>query len=132
MKHLPSIIAAVALLALGAGCATNSNNSRTQATPIVVTRSVAIAHSPQPNSTVIQAIKEVAEQLHLPNATTVDNESGIVTFYSNALSTSVQATIVGGQTVQITISNPPTAGQDATTQLAESFASQLDAKLKGL
>lgn len=132
MKHLQSLFAAVAVLALGAGCATNSNNSRTQAAPIVVTRSVAIAHAPQSNSTVIQAVKDVAEQLHLPDATTVDDASGIVTFYSNALSTSVQVTIVGGQTVQITISNPPSAGQDATTQLAENFASQLDAKLKSL
>jgi hypothetical protein len=131
MKYLSSLIVVAALLTLGTGCATNSDNSRTQATPIVVTRSVDITH-PEPNAAVLQAAKDVAQQLNLPAATLTDNDSGLVSFYSNALSTSIQVTIVGGKAVQITVCNPPAAGQDATVQLAQNFASQLDAKLQTL
>jgi len=127
MKQIASIVSAVVLLALASGCATSSQ----QSTPVNAIRSVPVPH-PVANAAIVQAAEDVAQSLNLPAPTSVDADSGVVSFANTANGTLVQVFVLSSSSVQITVVNPAAAGQGPTDQTADTFASQLATKLKNI
>jgi len=127
MKKLVSLVSVLALLVLISGCAT----SATDHAPAMAVRTVGVPNK-LPTKTVLQAAVDVAKSLDLPAPTSVDNDSGIVSFSGPVGGVTAQVLIISGVQAQITVSDSSSAGQSGAEQTAEKFAAALDGKLKSL